>query len=406
MRKPKQHRFPTFPLLAHVLLLSALCLTATADNPFDQVRVKLVDGSSVRASIDRVDRDGAISGSDLVQGKSLGQLLELSTGRAVVDETSGAEVRLVYGGNIRLQQALISDEQLSIENSLRQFKLPLEVVEAIVWETSEAVEDAIRSRASDRDSVVVKTSRGSRVVSGLLESIDETHVNIIWQDKSRKIAIGKVLAVVPAAVQSTKPDGFKAMVHLVDGSEIGCIVNGYDAGALSVGLSDRFSLQIDAVQIARITFQSDAVVWLSDLEPIRVDQQSEFAAARIWQRDRSVQGNRLRLKFHSAGTVREFDKGIGTRSYTALAFSNGSYDRFQAIVGIDHETAGRGDCEMAVEGDGIVLWSKRIRGSDDPQLIKVDISGVREVSLIVRPGRYFDLADHANWANARFVRVE
>ena len=77
-----------------------------------------------------------------------------------------------------------------------------------------------------------------------------------------------------------------------------------------------------------------------------------------------------------------------------------------ATVGIDAETEGRGDCVMRVEGDGIALWSQRIRGDDNAVEIDVDISGIREVALIVDPGEQFDLADHADWAEARFLKTD
>ena len=145
------------------------------------------------------------------------------------------------------------------------------------------------------------------------------------------------------------------------------------------------------------------MVYLSDLTPSSQEQQTRFAAARLWRNDKSLLGNPLRLKYKSTGKVLTFEKGLGTRSYTQLVYDNDRFDQFRAIVGIDLETAGRGDCEMVVEGDGIQLWSKRVRAEDDPESIVVDIDGISKVSLIVREGEYFDLADHANWADARFT---
>ena len=103
----------------------------------------------------------------------------------------------------------------------------------------------------------------------------------------------------------------------------------------------------------------------------------------------------------------EFKKGLGTQAFSLLVFKNSrGFDRFNAVVGIDAETQGRGDCQMVVLGDGIELWSRRVRGSDDPQEIDVDIEGINQISLVVYPGEYFDLGDHANWGNARFVKTK
>ena len=105
--------------------------------------------------------------------------------------------------------------------------------------------------------------------------------------------------------------------------------------------------------------------------------------------------------------ITTFNSGIGIQSYSRLAFSNESgFTRFLATVGIDAETEGRGDCVMRVEGDGISLWSARVRGGEVAVDVDVSIEGISEVVLIVEPGEQFDLADHADWAKARFLKSE
>ena len=134
--------------------------------------------------------------------------------------------------------------------------------------------------------------------------------------------------------------------------------------------------------------------------------------ARQWKRNQSIEGNPIRLLVPSSGSKEEteiqtFANGIGTSSYSRLVFENTkNFSRFLATVGIDAETEGRGDCEMRVEGDGITLWSQRIRGSDTAVEIDVDISGIGKIALVVDPGEQFDLADHADWAKARFLKTD
>ena len=95
------------------------------------------------------------------------------------------------------------------------------------------------------------------------------------------------------------------------------------------------------------------------------------------------------------------------QSFSQLSFANtNEFDRFKAVVGIDAETAGRGDCQMVVRGDGIELWSKRVKASDDPVQVDLDIAGIKEFALIVYPGEDFDLGDHADWGEARFLKTK
>ena len=54
--------------------------------------------------------------------------------------------------------------------------------------------------------------------------------------------------------------------------------------------------------------------------------------------------------------------------------------------------------------DGITLWSKRVTAKEDPVEVDVDISAMDAIALVVDPGEEFDLGDHVDWANARFVK--
>ena len=193
-------------------------------------------------------------------------------------------------------------------------------------------------------------------------------------------------------------------LKLTDDSRFVGVINGLKNSRIDFSLSRSHRLEIPCAEIHRIVVQTDRVVYLSDLSPISTEEQTQFAAARPWQRDRSLLGNPLQLKFGSSGKTLTFDKGIGTRSYTSIVFPNEGFDTFQAVVGIDVETGGHGDCEMVVSGDGIRLWSRRVKAADDPKTIKLDVQGIKEVTLAVFPGEKFDLADHADWADARFTK--
>ena len=252
---------------------------------------------------------------------------------------------------------------------------------------------------------MVKTDRGQQFVNGLLESVDQTHVYVNYKGKSRKISRNIVQAIVTADLKIKTPTGVKLTVVNASGSKLTGTLDSIQSGLLTLKMSGGHQIEIAVTDIGKISVESDRVVHLSDLQPVEVEQASQFAAARQWQRNTSVTGSQMQMRFHSTGRVVSFDRGLGTKPYSLLAFENkNNFDQFRAIVGIDMDARGRGDCEMIVRGDGIQLWAKRVRGSDDPDSIIVDISGVKKVSLVVLPGADFDLGDHANWADAKFMK--
>ena len=100
-----------------------------------------------------------------------------------------------------------------------------------------------------------------------------------------------------------------------------------------------------------------------------------------------------------------FDQGLGLAAGMRLTYDlDGDFELFTAMIGIDAETNRRGDCEFVVLGDGRELFRQRVRGRDEASLIKVDVSGVRELTIAVDPGKDLDISDHANWAEASLLQ--
>jgi hypothetical protein len=372
------------------------------------VRVRLVNGSSIRATIDAIDADGAISGSSNLDGKNLESITGINTGREVNSASAAVEVVLNYGGRVRCSAVQAAGDTVNAVFDGDSQELPVDVVRGVIWKDSEKVRKTLEDPSNQNDAVVVSSRKGVVVVRGLLERIDESHVYIDYNGKSRKISIEKVHAVVMAVLGDIKKPtlGF-ATTFLVDGSTIAGRIKSFSDGVLKVGLSGQFEIEIATPRISRIDVQSSSVVYLSDLQPESYEEQTQFVLPRTWQRDKSLLGNKIQLKYFSSGRVVGFDKGVGTRSYTSLVFRNsGEFTHLRTVVGIDSETGGNGDCEMVGEGDGIRLWSKRVTGTTDPEPIVVDIKGIENVALIVLPGANFDLADHAVWADAKFTKSE
>ena len=120
-----------------------------------------------------------------------------------------------------------------------------------------------------------------------------------------------------------------------------------------------------------------------------------------------MEKNPLTISADSGGNPLVFNKGLGTQAFCRLEFANtNDFDRLSSIVGIDVETDGRGDCQVVVRGDGIELWSQRVRAADAPHNLDIDITGIKKITLLVYPGEEFDLGDHVDWCDVRFLKTK
>jgi alpha-galactosidase len=110
-------------------------------------------------------------------------------------------------------------------------------------------------------------------------------------------------------------------------------------------------------------------------------------------------GDGRRLSLHGA----TYAKGIGVNSPSLIRYRLGqACSRFQAEVGVDDETDGRGSVLFEVWADGVKLFDSGVLTADSaPLQVDVDISGSSELRLFVGVGGDDYEYDHADWANAR-----
>ena len=114
--------------------------------------------------------------------------------------------------------------------------------------------------------------------------------------------------------------------------------------------------------------------------------------------DQSIEGKPMRMGGE------EYERGVGTHAGSVLFVKlDGKTERFTALVGVDDETGSRGSVQFRVYGDGEELFDSGVMtGEDPPKRVDVDLTGVKEVMLLVgSAGDGIDF-DHADWAEATF----
>jgi len=184
-------------------------------------------------------------------------------------------------------------------------------------------------------------------------------------------------------------------------------------------LIDGDSLKITAAGQTLSTARSSLVflqplagraVYLSDLKPAEYRQTPFLDLPWPYQLDRNVTGGMLR----SGGRL--YMKGIGVHSAARLVYQLSSLPqagegqgvkaakRFEAHVGIDDSTAGRGSVIFRVLVDGQERFKSLIlRGGDAPVAVSVDVRGAKKLELLVNYADRADVLDHADWLDARIV---
>jgi len=132
-------------------------------------------------------------------------------------------------------------------------------------------------------------------------------------------------------------------------------------------------------------------VWLSAL-----DLKQMTSGWSVPQADRGITGKPISIG------GKNFARGVGTHAASKMRLDlGGKAKRFFAQVGMDDSAGGQGSVEFIVSGDGKVLWrSGLLTGGNAALPVKVNLSGVRVLSLRVTDGGDGSGFDHADWAEA------
>lgn len=101
----------------------------------------------------------------------------------------------------------------------------------------------------------------------------------------------------------------------------------------------------------------------------------------------------------------EYIHGIGTSAGSQFAIDlKGVATAFMAMVGVDDETQGKGSVTFEVWLDGkLVSDSGVVKGGGKPTLLSADLTGGKQLVLLVSDAGDGSQGDHADWAGATLI---
>jgi hypothetical protein len=263
------------------------------------------------------------------------------------------------------------------------------------WLTGNRNRDIFRFRNGDTD-------------KGTLTGLDAEGVFNFRPDEgmARTIRADQLAAVGfnPALARTRKPKGAYARLVLADSSRIAVVSATVADNILHGETLFGTKVAIPVADLVSMDVINGKAAHLSDLKPKKVEQTGFLSTTWPWGADRSVQGKPLRVATSLGEST--FDKGLGTRPRTALAFDlGGRYHWFEAVVGLDPAVATGGRVAVRVVVDGkvqeIADLAELKAGTAIP--VRVNIAGAKELVLITDFAPQGGAGAEVNWCDARVV---
>jgi hypothetical protein len=371
--------------------------------------LETVTGEKFTTSLQSISSAGEVNGEGLPRKLNLAELRsyvrqplkEMPTGKVVIDGHAGSKLHLKT-------LSFTGDEFVCLSEAGLAFKLPFDGLRGVRFEPATvhaAFEESLAKPSKESDLIFVKVDQQIELVSGLLAGLSETEITIDVSNEKRKVPREKVFGIVLA--QSNAAAAVSAIITMEDGSRLAAQRVELKDQTWKAHLVGGAACEISTKQIWRVDFRPPGLIFISELEPLTVKEEPIFTAPLAWKRDRSVGGNVLTLG------GQKFEKGLGVHARSEITFAvPADCNAFFATIGIDDETRREsssrqpaGDCEFIVLGDDRELFTARMKSADAPKPIRVDLRNVKKLTLLVEPGEDFDFADHANWCDARLLKL-
>jgi beta-galactosidase GanA len=127
------------------------------------------------------------------------------------------------------------------------------------------------------------------------------------------------------------------------------------------------------------------------------------------KKDLSLDGNPIKVL--GASGVVTYEKGIGTHANSEIVYDlpEGMYQRFTAVAGVDQEISGSSaSVRFQVWLDGVKSFdtgTTAMRKSTVAVPIDIDVTGVRQLKLVVTDAGNGIGEDHGDWANAKLIPI-
>ncbi|MHB1078073.1 MAG: NPCBM/NEW2 domain-containing protein [Prosthecobacter sp.] len=139
--------------------------------------------------------------------------------------------------------------------------------------------------------------------------------------------------------------------------------------------------------------------------------QSQFFSSPNWGHARSgviLAGGtaEIPLKLCVGSSNQEFKNGISAGMGKTLTFllPKDVYSRFTVLAGLHPELGAKGRVEFTISGDGKVLTTVILNGTDPAKLLECDVTGISELQLMLTSRGVDSKSNYAIWAEPTLVK--
>lgn len=387
-------------------ILTVGMAVAVLGGPAGAERITRFDGTTLKADVLAIDGERVTFTNDASASMPLDHLWKIECAQPAASVSGLVERVLLDRGDIPAANTTLRDGVCRFEwAGGREAAIPRASVRALLLDAGvaalarDAIARALEKTNAEDQVVAVGQANAVLTINGSVKTVSDKAIDMQYEGQDRTLGRSKVGAVVFGGT------GISARISAALPWKVtaagGARVEGSDArladGRLTLAVgAGKLDMPWSALQ--RLEHRGKGAHFLSQMDPVHATGGAVVTLALPWQRDRSAMNLPLRLRGELCET------GLGTHAPSELVFEvpEGA-QRFMATVGLDEDYGRKGDCVVSVQIDDRDAFRRRLRGTDDPVPVSLEVRGGQRLTLRVDPGENYDMGDHVNWYEARLL---
>lgn len=321
-------------------------------------------------------------------------------------------VTLTDGSRIRCLQYTTTSREAKLESvAYGKFALPLTTIAHVRFAPPNAALDPKWEELCDRevrkDYLVIPKPPALSHLDGVVGRISDEKVQFTLGSNTVPVARERVFGVIYLRKNAPQPAA-KAVCRadLTSGDTLQLASVTWDGEQLAGRLRGGAKINLPLSNLRTLDFSLGKVQYLSAMEPREVKFTTFYndpleSLLFQYRKDRALlHGHQLQLN------KKKYARGLWIHSRTFLKYRLGKdFRRFRAVMGIDDNAGGVGDVRVVITGDGKTLLETDVRTGDKPRELDIDVSGIRELDILVDYGRdKQSTSDHLVLAEARVIK--
>lgn len=399
--------------------LLACLLVVAGTTAAEPVRLRTLAGQTLQGELTSVsDREVVLH----VDGKAvvtpLAQVLDLEAQPMPSQPQAGpfTDIELTDGSLLHCTSIGLKDQDLELKLTTgQQVRVPLSAVTSLLNDAHDAkIRDDWQSLLAGRgknDLLAIKDAQGTvQPFAGSFGAVDAAAGRISFETTSgtrTAVRLARVhgMDFYRPPVAGDRPAVCK--VYDTAGDILAAAGLTSKGDVLSVTTPAGARVELPRSVLARLDFSRGKLTYLSSLEPLRVAETSIWERVDHYRRDRNLDNDPIHLGRDT------YPRGLSLRATTELVYDiAGQYKEFRAVLGVDPGVGGESRCRVVIEGDGARLYAADVsrahvvvdgdgREQASPLPVALNVSGVKQLRIVVTPLGLLDLYGHVALADAK-----